>query len=633
MNSISWLSRGEIVAVGWTLLHFCWQGTGVAVAFSVVDRMTSRATSGVRYAVALMALTLMPVVVMATFVEEMRVAAPSHANEHAAGATSSLRVNGRQGPVLQEIPLTLALAVERPNSWLVARAERVLPWVDSLWILGMLLLAVRAMGGWWKLENVRRRARTLVPEELERSFKRICDRVQVGRRVALRVSSEVISPLAMGVWRATVILPVSTVLGLPMEELEAVLAHELGHIRRWDYLINLLQTAVESVLFFHPSVWSLSRTVRERREICCDEIAVQSCAGATIYARALLRLEEQRTVQLRLAVALDGCNGSLLRRVRQVLGEGMAMESNMTSGVRVAAAGAVVVALLLGPKITAAVAVPRVDASHPVVARVLAALPREVTSRMVAKKAQVVAPAPASVPEANVSAKLGESAPIPTAAPAPQVHVEPLVLPEVEVNIGVPPVQADPQAAGGTTPTKGTGYLDGMRAAGYPLDLNNDLDALVALKSVGVTPEYARSMAAAGLGKPTIHELLTLKSLGVTPEYVAALKQSGLGPKDFHEAVTEKSLGITPEYATAMKQEGFGDLDLHQLIALKAQGMTPDYAGWLKQHFPQASVEELKRAAIFHLDEKFIARAKAHGFDEKNIDKLMRLKMSGLLDD
>jgi len=176
-------------------------------------------------------------------------------------------------------------------------------------------------------------------------------------------------------------------------------------------------------------------------------------------------------------------------------------------------------------------------------------------------------------------------------------------------------------------------YLDGMRAAGYPLDLNNDLNTLVALKSLGVTPEYAKSMGAIGFGKPTAHELITLKSLGITPEYITAMKQSGLGPKDFHEAVTEKSLGITPEYATAMKQKGFGDLDVHLLIGLKAQGMTPEYAGWLKQQFPQATVGELKRAAVFHIDEKFMAQAKAHGFDEKNFDKLLRLKMSGLLDE
>lgn len=172
-----------------------------------------------------------------------------------------------------------------------------------------------------------------------------------------------------------------------------------------------------------------------------------------------------------------------------------------------------------------------------------------------------------------------------------------------------------------------------MRAAGYPLDLNNDLDTLVALKSLGVTPEYAKSMAATGLGKPSVHELIALKSLGVSPEYLASLKQSGLGPKDLHEAVALKSLGVTPEYAAAMKQAGLSAADAHELVALKAQGMTPEYANWLKQQFPQLTVEELRRAAVFHIDDKFIAEAKSHGFDTKDLDKLLRLKMSGLLDD
>ncbi len=170
------------------------------------------------------------------------------------------------------------------------------------------------------------------------------------------------------------------------------------------------------------------------------------------------------------------------------------MESSMRSGVRVAAAGAVVVALLLGPKITEAIAAPTVGASHPVVARVLAALPRVVTSQMVAEKARVAAPVAALVPEAKVSAKLSGSAPMPMPAPVAQVRVEPMVSSAVEVNVGAPSVQADPQAAGKTNPPKGIAYLDAMRAAGYPLDLNNDLNTLVVLKSLGVTPEYAKSM-------------------------------------------------------------------------------------------------------------------------------------------
>ena len=661
MSAMVWLSRQETVVLGWTLLHFCWQGTAVAVAYAVVDRMTSRAQSQVRYAVALAALILMPMIVIATFAEEMRAATPAHINgQSTAQAFSEEKVDVRPRTVLHEIPL--ASSLEEPSDWLTMRAEQLLPWVDALWLVGVFLLAIRSMGGWLQLEQVRRRARNMVPEDVELGFRQICKQVHVGRSVALRVSNEVISPLAMGVWKVTVILPVSAVLGLPREELEAVMAHELGHIRRWDYLWNLLQMVLESVLFFHPAVWWLSRTVRERREVCCDEIAVRSCAGAAVYARALLLLEEQRTVQLRLAMALNGCGGSLLGRVRKVLGEDMAMESRMTSGVSVAAAGALVIALLLGPKVGEAVAAPVVNVARPVVAHVVTALPTRVVSKMIGVDTRVVVPAP-KAPEANLPLQRKVAAPVPVLLGKPQARLALLQSSNVAVNtMAVSVMEINLQTAEGTSSPKGMAYLDGMREAGYPLDLNNDLNTLVSLKSLGVTPEYAKSMGAAGLGKPTVHELITLKSLGVTPEYVAGLKQSGIAPKDFHEVVTEKSLGVTPEYAAEMKQKGFGDLNVHELItmkslgvtpeyaaemkqkgfgdlnvheliSLKAQGMTPEYAGWLKQQFPQATTEELRRAAIFHLDDKFVASAKAHGFDGKDLDKLLRLKMSGLLDE
>jgi hypothetical protein len=123
-----------------------------------------------------------------------------------------------------------------------------------------------------------------------------------------------------------------------------------------------------------------------------------------------------------------------------------------------------------------------------------------------------------------------------------------------------------------------------------------------------------------------------MKSMGVTPEYAAEMKQKGFGNLNVHELVAMKSMGVTPEYAAEMKQKGFGDLSVHDLVALKAQGMTPEYAGWLKQQFPQATQDELRRAAIFHLDDKFVADAKSHGFDGKDLNKLLKLKMSGLLD-
>ena len=602
----SWLPRGELQALGWTLLHFCWQGAAIGLLYAVADRLTLRAPSSIRYAIAVGALALMPLMVALTFANEMQgvPALPSSAGIAAHGAVI-------QYGIAEHVPHGLVQVAESRGGWMTSRAERLLPWVDAAWMLGVLLLATRAMGGWWQLQRVRGRAAGMIPARLEARFREIGDLLQIGREVTLRVSEEVISPMAMGIWRATVILPVSALMQLSEEELEAVLAHELGHIRRWDYVCNLMQTAVESALFFHPAVWWVSRAVRDRREVCCDEIAVESCTDAVVYARALLRLEEQRTTQLRLAVALEGQRGTLLGRVKRILGEDRNMESKMTSGVRVAVAAAIVFGLLMGPKLSDAVAAPLAAVSLPQVAQIAAALPHP-APRAMSVKTQT----------ANVQADVSV-----TKKDATTVNVE--VAPQ--------PAAEDTDVAQEThekTPTaRGMAYLDGMRAAGYPLDLNNDLDTLVSLKSLGVTPEYAEAMAKIGMGKPSVHDLISLKSLGVTPEYVAGLRQSGIGPKDFHEVITEKALGVTPEYAAEMKKLGFGEMDVQALISLKAQGMTPEYGAWLKKEFPQATLEQLKRAAVFHLDDKFVSAAKAHGFSGTDMDKLLRLKMSGLLDE
>lgn len=236
----------------------------------------------------------------------------------------------------------------------------------------------------------------------------------------------------------------------------------------------------------------------------------------------------------------------------------------------------------------------------------------------------------------------------------------------------------------------GQDYLQKMQAAGYPLDLNKDLDTIISLRSVGVTPEYAKAMAQAGLGVPTLQELVSLKSMGVTPEYVAGLKSSnaapssfgevisekslgvtpeyakamaevgmgtptihdlismkalgitpeyvaelkagGLAPDDLHELISFKSVGVTPEYAKSMASAGFAGLSAHDLVSLKAQGVSPEYVRWIRTSFPNADPHEVQQAAVFHIDEDFINKAKAHSFNSTDLGKLVKLKMTGLLD-
>jgi hypothetical protein len=628
--AVNWLTYNESLALGWTLLHFCWQGAIVALIFACADRMTLRASSGIRYALALGALALMPATVMTTFATEMRDMAPSRGAENGGQAMPVTFMPPLQPSIDHPFPVTLVAGAQGPESWLASHTRLLLPWIpwiDGIWMLGILLLAVRAAGGWWHLEKLRRTACGVVPDDVKASLLRVCKRVNVGSEIILRVSDRVISPMVMGVWQSTVILPVSAILHLSREELEAVLAHELGHVRRWDYACNLLQTALETLLFFHPAVWWISGIVRDRREVCCDEIAVKSCSDPVVYAQTLLRLEEEKARGLELAVAFKGRRGSLLGRVEKVLGGVEPMEHRMAGSVRLTVVCAVLLGLLFGPKIREAIA-----ASQPTAVQTMAIKPA-VSPIIVDPNIDPTAQQSVSVDKlqtrraaAQVEEQASEPAGIGKAVGISSLKASGSSAPELSM------MQAEAKAET-KTESKGISYIDGMRDAGYPLDLNNDLNTLISLKSLGVTPEYAKAMGALGFGKPSVHELISLKALGVTPEYVAELKQSGLGPKDFHEVTTEKALGITPEYAAAIKKTDFGDLSLQDLISLKAQGVTPEYIGWLKQQFPKITIDELRRAAVFHLDDKFLAQAKSHGFDGKDLDKLLRLKMSGLLDE
>jgi beta-lactamase regulating signal transducer with metallopeptidase domain len=665
MHIFDRMENREMIALGWTLLHFCWQGTLLGILYAVADRMTRRAATRVRYGIALLTLILMPIAAIATFAEQQRLVAPL-------GETGQLITASQLGSMHTAIVTQIKFAaplVEESEIWIAWNADRLLPWIDGLWLGGVFLLAIRSFGGWVRLERIRREATIPVPPEVRSNFLRMKQRLNVGHTAVLYLSAQVISPLAMGVWRTAVILPAAAVMQLTPEQIEAVFAHELAHIRRWDYLCNLMQVAVECLLFFHPAVWWISRRTRDLREICCDETATRSCVDPIVYAETLLRLEEQRVDTSRLVTAFQGRGGFLLNRVRQVLGEKIIMENKPASGMRLAIASAVIMALLIGPRVAEGL---RSSINNYVA-----------STGTVAKVSQSQAPAASSAKEHSSQTILRTE---PSNSPVPPVPQPTLVA----SSNAIPEPAAIPVEASQDSKEKGSDYIDSMRAAGYPLDLNKDLDTLVSLRSLGVTPEYAREISQAGLGTPSLHDLISLKSLGVTSEYINALKSQPYAPENFHDVMSEKSLGITPEYAKAigalnlgtpnlhdlislkaqgitpeyaaemkasglvakdlhelgsmkavgvtpeyakeMASIGFPNLSTHELISLRAQGVTPEYVRWVRQNFPNAQMHDLEQASVFHIDAAFMAKAKEHGFTDMSLDKLVKLKITGLLD-
>src|SRR5580692_6312419 len=126
--------------------------------------------------------------------------------------------------------------------------------------------------------------------------------MKAGRAIRVLISTVAESPSVIGWLRPVILLPAATLAGLEPEQLQAVLAHEIAHIRRHDYLVNLAQTVVETLLFYHPAVWWVSARIRHERELCCDDAAVAMCGDAVFYARALTSLERLRAATPRLAM-------------------------------------------------------------------------------------------------------------------------------------------------------------------------------------------------------------------------------------------------------------------------------------------------------------------------------------------
>lgn len=269
-------------AIAEALLHFLWQGTVLGVlAYAFLRRAGSHA--GARYALGIGTLTAM---LLAPLVTTMWLLAESA---------------GSAGAVVTGV------ATERAD---VVPVE----WVLGLWTCGVIVCGVRLAGGWIVARRLATDAVTPVAREIDALATAVAGRLSVSRTFRVVESAIAVTPMMVGWLKPVVLLPTAAITGLSTRQLEAVIAHELAHIRRHDYLMNLLQSVVEALLFYHPAVWWVSRQVRDAREQCCDDLTVSVCDRLT-YVSALSSVATLRAA----SPALAATGGSLRDRVERLL--------------------------------------------------------------------------------------------------------------------------------------------------------------------------------------------------------------------------------------------------------------------------------------------------------------------------
>ncbi len=298
MNALA-VDLSWVQALGWSLIHFLWQGAAIGVLFALAKGVLPKEQSATRYAVGLGALVALVICPLVTFFllwspEALDVA-----------LTGSLPA-ATQTTILPTVTIGVAAG---PAAWL--------PILVAGWVAGVILMVWRGLHQWRALDRIATRL-AWRQTEIEDMLARVAHRFGSLPAVRVLVSACIDTPTLIGWFKPIILLPVAVVTGFPRHQLELILAHELGHLRRYDHLVNLGQAIVETLLFYHPVVHWISREVRHEREICCDNLVLRLTESEPReYARTLAALENVRQLAPQLAVAASG--GMLLERVRRIV--------------------------------------------------------------------------------------------------------------------------------------------------------------------------------------------------------------------------------------------------------------------------------------------------------------------------
>ncbi len=293
-----WVATPAAAAAGWTVLHSLWEG--LVIAATLAAALAALRSARARYAAACAAMLAMVGGFGLTLYKLMP--------EGARG------VRGMDASVFP--PWHTASGAGTLESSLPGLAAAV-PWLAPFWMLGVCVFYLGHAANWISACRLRRRGVCSAPESWQACVARLSARLHLSRPVRLLESCLVDAPLILGHFRPLILMPLGLLSGLPAGQIEAILLHELAHVRRYDYLVNVLQRFVEGLLFYHPATWWVSRVIRAERENCCDDVVVANGCTEREYAFALAALEEHRQCAPEPAVAATG--GSLVKRIRRLL--------------------------------------------------------------------------------------------------------------------------------------------------------------------------------------------------------------------------------------------------------------------------------------------------------------------------
>ena len=415
--------------LGWTLLHFLWQGLLVGAIYACLRNYMTDASPQARYLLSLgtlALLTLLPVVTLLYLLGTPQ--AVHEITGFAAGA--HVFVPPAEPTLLDSLRNLL---------------HPLVPWTVPAWSVGVALLGFKAFAGWRRARTLTHQASHAAPAEWQETVNRLALQVGVRAGIRLLVTARVAVPCVIGWLKPVILLPPAALTGLTPLQLEMVLAHELSHIRRHDYLVNLIQVGIETLLFYHPVVRWVSRDARRERELCCDDSAVHACGDALHYAHALTDLATLRGREPSPAMGVTG--GDLAMRVERLISpHRVAGAPRLTS---MMLATALCFGSLLAMVSARHLPVPLASLQRVALPAAIPAIQALVRGRVLPTQVQADAPSPARLLQLS-AASIDQPTLDPVVGPAqPEVQAAPPAAPKGPVQIGGKPLSTLLQASDG----------------------------------------------------------------------------------------------------------------------------------------------------------------------------------------
>jgi beta-lactamase regulating signal transducer with metallopeptidase domain len=599
-------------AIGWALLHLLWQGVLVAAILAAALALLQRQSANARYIASCGALVLLVVLGVAT---------TYRAYEPASNVGTGFSPSGGLKPAATlEADVTETPAAPNLLLSFVSYANGHLAQIVAIWLCGVFFLSARLIVGWIGAHRLTTRRAQPAADRWERSLYRISVTLHLRRSIRLLESAAVEVPTVVGWLRPVVLLPIASLSGLSVQQIEMVLAHELAHIRRHDFIVNLMQSVVETLLFYHPAVWWISGRIRAEREHCCDDLAVAVFGDPVQYARALTRFEELRLDAAQTLLAANG--GSLITRIRRLVCA-RAESANWTS--RWAAGAAlltVVAAILIAPALP-------VFANHEEGQTPPSSSTPTSTPAPEKSKNPTTCDKSATTPHATVEVDAEDESssddpesddsesdtssdeesllaphPMPMTIAMPHIAIAPMVSKGVTMALEASETFAQmatpaPDAPEGLFRLKRHKIGEGGKLS---------VDDLITLRTAGVDPKYINEMRSVpGLGELSLDDIVSMKFQGVTPAYIKDLRDAGVDVTSAQNVVSLRVQGVSAKYVKEMAAAGYPNLSARELIELRVQGVDPAFVKSLADAgYTKLSARELVRLKVSGVDADFI---------------------------